>query len=157
MWRFFFSLFLDQIFPQSCLLCKKGKHDLCRACAMQIHPDPKWEEIQGVLLWSGMEYHCSIHAQLIRAFKYKGKEYLVEQILKKISIPELKEVDAIIPVPLHKRKLSERGYNQSQRIAQCIQKNLKIHIKIGQILFYENEQHLQLCCWELKWLLGVFG
>ncbi len=38
------------------------------------------------------------------------------------------EVDVIIPVPLHKSRLSKRGYNQSERIAMGISEILNIPI-----------------------------
>ena len=38
----------------------------------------------------------------------------------------LQGIDTIIPVPLHKRKEISRGYNQSEKIAEGLQKALKI-------------------------------
>jgi ComF family protein len=47
--------------------------------------------------------------ELIHNLKYKGQEWYVADL---IDSEILKTVDEIIPVPLHKRKLRERGYNQ---------------------------------------------
>ncbi|MBX7242076.1 MAG: ComF family protein [Bacteroidia bacterium] len=38
----------------------------------------------------------------------------------------IRDIDTIIPVPLHKRKMISRGYNQSEKIAEGLQSVLKI-------------------------------
>jgi ComF family protein len=38
----------------------------------------------------------------------------------------IKTVDEIIPVPLHKKRLNERGYNQVESFAKTLSVNLKI-------------------------------
>ena len=60
--------------------------------------------------------------------KYKGEKELGEH-LGKIFGADLKrswfdEIDAIIPVPLHSKRLKERGYNQSEWIAQGIARSM---------------------------------
>ena len=61
--------------------------------------------------------------QLIHHLKYKNQEQIgvflgdwYGQILKKDSA--LGVIDAVIPVPLHKRKLNKRGYNQVAKFAE---------------------------------------
>lgn len=44
------------------------------------------------------------------------------------------EVDVIIPVPLHKSRLSKRGYNQSERIARGISEILNIPLDTKSII-----------------------
>ncbi|MDG1476370.1 MAG: phosphoribosyltransferase family protein [Vicingaceae bacterium] len=39
-----------------------------------------------------------------------------------------KEIDFIIPVPLHKNKLKKRGYNQSEWIAKGLSKSMKVPV-----------------------------
>jgi ComF family protein len=59
---------------------------------------------------------------LMHHFKYKGMQQIGD-LLGNIAGSQLKEnpifntVDLIIPVPLHKKRLKERGYNQSTRFA----------------------------------------
>jgi ComF family protein len=70
-----------------------------------------------------------ITQQLIHNLKYKGYEE-IGVLLGKWLGEELKEIDAyqaidmVIPVPLHKKKLRKRGYNQVAKFGQEIAKQL---------------------------------
>ena len=72
------------------------------------------------------EYKDEIRDRIIE-YKFKDKSYLyrffVEIILKdKIAVDYIQKFDYIIPVPLHKKKLKKRGYNQTELIAKAIGK-----------------------------------
>lgn len=63
--------------------------------------------------------------KLVQAIKFKDRPYLgiwvgsqMGQAIAKKSW--VKEIDLIIPVPLHPNRRSERGYNQSEKIAEGI-------------------------------------
>ena len=69
--------------------------------------------------------------QLIHNLKYRGHQEIGTEIgnwfaedLKEIEI--LKTVDEIIPVPLHKKRYKERGYNQVTTFGEAVSKNLNI-------------------------------
>ncbi len=74
--------------------------------------------------------------QLIHNLKYKGHKevgnflgsWLGEELS---SIAEYKDIDIVIPVPLHKRKLKKRKYNQVSIFAKEIAKSLNAE-------YYEN-------------------
>ncbi|MFH4966824.1 ComF family protein [Gaetbulibacter sp. M240] len=63
--------------------------------------------------------------QLIHELKYKGHQYIGEVLgdwlggeLK--NLPEWQTIDVVIPVPMHKKKLRKRGYNQVTKFGQRI-------------------------------------
>lgn len=63
--------------------------------------------------------------QLIHSLKYKGQEpigvFLGDWLGSELaSIDAYKDIDLIIPVPLHRKKLKKRGYNQVAKFAQQI-------------------------------------
>ena len=69
---------------------------------------------------------------LIHQLKYQKKEsiggWLGEWLGEKIkNVPHFQEIDVVIPVPLHKKKLKMRGYNQvalfGQKLAQILKAN----------------------------------
>ncbi len=71
----------------------------------------------------------SLVQQLIHGLKYKGYEHISPFLgdwlggeLKTIKAYE--DIDVVIPVPLHKKKLKKRGYNQvagfGKQIAECL-------------------------------------
>ena len=71
--------------------------------------------------------------QILHYLKYKGfsklglffGEYISTELIK--AYPDIKEkYDFISPVPLHKNKVRERGYNQSEFIAKGLNKNIRI-------------------------------
>ncbi len=72
--------------------------------------------------------------ELIHNLKYKGQEEIgtvlgewYAEDLKNLTI--IQSVDEIIPVPLHRRKLRERGYNQVTNFGLALSKNLNIPYK----------------------------
>ena len=69
--------------------------------------------------------------ELIHNLKYKGQEQIGTVLgdwyaddLKKVAL--LQSIDEIIPVPLHKRKLRERGYNQVTNFGKTLSSGLNI-------------------------------
>jgi ComF family protein len=53
---------------------------------------------------------------LVRAFKYHHRLSLARFFAEAVSI--LPEADVVVPMPLHPRRLSERGFNQALEIAR---------------------------------------
>ncbi len=74
-------------------------------------------------------YHNPID-RLITDFKYNDKLYLTDifanAILEKVKHRVLP--DLLIPIPLHHRRLKQRGYNQSLELAKSLSKKLDIPI-----------------------------
>ncbi|GAB6281687.1 MAG: ComF family protein [Ignavibacterium sp.] len=68
----------------------------------------------------------------IHSFKYSGKYYnaifLGEKLGEKIIQEKNWNIDYLIPIPLHKLKQIERGYNQSYYISKGLKKILKVSI-----------------------------
>ena len=63
--------------------------------------------------------------QVLHSIKYQNQKklaiYIAEQLAIKLGDEFFQEIDSIIPVPLHPKKLKLRGFNQSNVIAQGIQ------------------------------------
>ena len=74
-------------------------------------------------------YKGSVVQQLIHHLKYKNNEkigaWLGEWLGEKIRlVQEFQQIDAVIPVPLHKEKLNMRGYNQVALFGKKIAESL---------------------------------
>ena len=127
---------LNLIYPQTCGICGKiNKKSVCNKCKLQVK---KLEEMQ--IINEGEEIENKNFNELIYLFKYEGlirklildykfneKSYLyltfVNFLTKNEKIFEnIKKYDKIIPVPISKKRLNERGYNQSLLIAKEIAK-----------------------------------
>lgn len=125
---------LNLLFPKSCSGCNKtlleSEHLVCTYCRhdmpfTQHHLDDNNETAKKFRGRLPLEHASSvvyfhkegIVQELIHNMKYRGKEEIgtligewYAQDIK--NIEALKNVTEIVPVPLHKKRLRERGYNQ---------------------------------------------
>jgi len=86
-------------------------------------------ECFGQKLWVGDTHATGLHVGVLRdaihLLKYRRKRLiaaplaglLLEHVLRNIDFGSY---DALVPVPLHRRRLKERGYNQSELIAEQV-------------------------------------
>lgn len=119
-----------------CILCRlykdagkmktiNGEIGICKACyeKLKTTKDMSFDGGEGVkAVFSPYEYKGKL-ADCVKAYKFSGQSLfgglfgkLIYEELKAIS--HLWEYDAVIPVPLHEKRLQERGYNQSEIIAR---------------------------------------
>jgi ComF family protein len=91
-----------------------------------------------------MKPHLGIHSvsvyegalrSAIHRFKFKKRKRLAEPLgillvkyLSSSPSVEMKEMDVIVPVPLHRKRLRERGFNQSELLARVIGRYYEIPI-----------------------------
>lgn len=114
-----FSFFLDLIFPRECLGCRKENTWLCQDCLDSIPLSKKQEKN----IITNASYDNKLLRVAIHALKYSYIEQLAQplgQLLLegfKKSIKGTSSFDLIIPIPLHKKRFKERGFNQSKLIA----------------------------------------
>ena len=72
-----------------------------------------------------------ISKKLILDYKYKNKIYLcryIVNLMKEKFILENIKADYILYVPLHKKRLKKRGFNQSERIASRLSEVVDIPV-----------------------------
>lgn len=103
---------LNFLFPPVCINCNKEGEFLCSNCFNKI------------IITNPRPYiPCSFHRnpilrKAIHKFKYSFYKDLAKPLSKLLSPPP----DAIIvPIPLHKKRLSFRGFNQSDELAKHLQ------------------------------------
>ncbi len=120
----FLEKLLNIIFPIQCGICGKIGNSICDKC----YNDLKKYEIKKQYedLFFAYKYEGVIRNLIIK-YKFHDKSYLYktfsEILLKNKNLCKfLKCYDIIIPVPLHKKRLQERGYNQADLIAKEIAK-----------------------------------
>jgi len=151
--------FFALLFPEFCVSCKSTLYSnekvLCSTC---IHGLPKVSasspSIEARL--AGRVKFQNVYAflkytkggmvqQLLFSIKYKGKKE-VAGVLGKWFAYELLELhetfDVLIPVPLHKKKLKQRGYNQSELLADAMAQVLGLPVETGALYRKENKGSL---------------
>lgn len=126
------SLFFLIIFPKRCLSCGAFDSYFCFACQEKMKFLLSSESKKNLLIYSIFSYKEQGMAALIHSFKYAGLEEVFIELenflLKKKKYLEEKIKFNIsgdvyyFPVVLHKKRLRERGYNQSGKLAMIFQK-----------------------------------
>jgi len=79
-------------------------------------------------MFSVMEYDGPV-ASLIFRLKYKQETHLARHLGKMMAAFLLREsltVDLVVPVPLHRRRMQMRGYNQAQLLAKYIAETIHL-------------------------------
>lgn len=134
-WNDLLSLF----FPDTCVNCKtplvSGEEKICITCLNRL-PYTRFNVYQNPtdLIFGGRREIYSANAflyygkggitqKLIFSLKYHNNKRLgfilgrmaAQQLLRN---PAYEKPDVLLPVPLHKKRLRERGYNQSEWIAK---------------------------------------
>lgn len=131
--------FFNLIFPKLCSACQetllKQEAIICTKCILTLpktnyhldNENPVFKVFWGrtEIEMAAAYYHFSKGSRvqrLLHQLKYKGGQEVGDIIgfnygceLKESQF--FKEIDFIIPVPLHKNKLKKRGYNQSESFA----------------------------------------
>lgn len=125
---------LGFLFPDRCVGCKRGGSLLCPACRKSFRPYPSTDDL-AVQRQLPIDESCvlflfeGIVRDAIHRLKYERIRRmagplggLLVEHLRTHPLP----ADAIIPVPLHPRRLAERGFNQSELLAQPVAQAYKL-------------------------------
>jgi ComF family protein len=115
----FFEALLEIASPPRCMACDEpSRTALCASCSIAL-PDARPRLVAGVPLVAAARYAPPIDG-VIHRFKYSGRPDLARG-LASLFPPELDLEDALlVPVPLHPRRLAERGYNQAALLAAAL-------------------------------------
>ena len=140
------SALINLFFPKTCYACDAilidNETDICVRCRHELpstnyhfeRPETMKKIFYGRVHLEAATalfyFHKSGRVQhLLHHLKYKGKEeigrvfgnWLGAEILES---PYFESIDIVIPVPIHSKKLKQRGYNQVALFAQQIAKIL---------------------------------
>ena len=150
------NTFLNILFPESCPICLKPSSEnhtapICAGCWQSIQPydGPKCQKcgrplnsdvstLCGACLEDNPAFDSASSFGLydgalrkaINLMKYHNRKRLskpLSDVLLRIIIPP---VNAVLPVPLHKKRLREREFNQSALIAKHLAKNFRIPLHL---------------------------
>lgn len=134
---------LNFIYPPICGICfKENEKYICNDCLEMLkfiskNKKEKYKSKYVEELLYIFDYEGTIR-QKILDYKFKDKSFLHSTFSKLIlnneeNIKFIKSYDILIPVPIHKKRMKERGYNQSELIAKDIVseiKNIKFEKKV---------------------------
>jgi len=143
-----FKGLLNLFFPKSCAGCHSfllsDEIVICTSCRHEIpltnhHKTINNETFQKFYGKLPVEFASSLFyfhkkgivQEMIHKLKYKGHDEIGETIgnwyAEDLKLLEhFATIDLIIPVPLHKKKFRERGYNQVTKFGEALSKGLEI-------------------------------
>lgn len=131
---------LDLLFPQRCVSCGREGAYICRSCRQSLllitppvcprcgRPQPSGTLCSGCVNWQaeidGIRspfIFDGVMRQAIHELKYRNLRALAAPLAKLLHdylIANPVPGEVLVPVPLHRKRLGERGYNQSSLLAR---------------------------------------
>lgn len=139
------NFLLDLFFPKYCLGCKKEGEYLCQDCKeileiLKIHRKYKTKYLSD--LYFPLTYKNLLAKKLILSFKYRPFLKDLAKTLASLIFDHLKLIEEenefsdfiLIPLPLEKKRLRWRGFNQTEEVGKNLADFLKIPI-LTNVLF----------------------
>lgn len=142
----FFNVILDFIYPPFCYLCdnklETKEEFFCKICwnkqkkikDIYLHAE-KMPYIPGPVKWISGSFACfeysEITQEFIHFFKYKKFNELSNTFAAELAdvlenaVTNI-QFDLLASVPLHKKRLKERGFNQAELIAKSLSEKINI-------------------------------
>lgn len=158
-WKTISSHFSDLLYlayPDICLICGtsliNGEPIICYDCLYKLPltafqsfaENPAAERFLGKIKfnYATAAFHYqkgSVMQLLLEALKYKGERKVGDFLgsysgQKLIAKGFFDNIDLIVPVPLHQKKLKSRGFNQSEVIARGLSKTCNIEVDCKSLL-----------------------
>lgn len=158
------------VFPPACALCgdvlSPDEHYVCKTCRPMIsYPTEPTCLLCGCPVSESEHAYCGDCSKMkrsfrkgfpamlyqypldesIAAFKYHNKryhaEFYVDELIKRHGRAILSlSIDAIVPVPIHKKKYEKRGYNQAELLANELGRRCSIPVDTELIYRIENTE-----------------
>src|SRR6266581_6208413 len=97
--------------PESCPCCALPS-PAAAVCGSCLNRPPLFDAT--LALWR-YEFPCD---GLVQALKYRAQLALAGFFARSLASRSLPEVDVVLPMPLHAKRLAERGFNQALEIAR---------------------------------------
>jgi len=129
---------MELVYPELCMFCGEAldgnraeKHYLtCCQCLNELPLiNHKENGCYCLLSYEGQT------EEIIKRFKYNNQKRWARSagviMAKYADFPEWKEIDAALPVPLHSKRLRQRGYNQAEVICRAMAAEQDIPVLTG--------------------------
>lgn len=115
---------LDLVFPRQCLGCGKLGKFICEKCQKTIRfYDPSVFQALPELDDSFvLAHYTGVIRQAVKEIKYRGSFAICQELaaLVRKNFRGKFSFDYLVPVPLAKNRLDQRGFNQAEKLAKSL-------------------------------------
>jgi ComF family protein len=167
----FKNLFLELFFPRFCFGCQKEGSYLCQDCQALLeisgyHQTFKTKYLHD--LYFALDYKSQLLKNLVQKYKYEPFVKDLAQTLTELITAHFQLLDSkplffnknsnfvLIPVPLEKKKLRWRGFNQAEEIARELSRFLELPL-INDVLIKKKTNLAQTNLSEKERIKNVSG
>lgn len=106
------------LLPEYCVVCGQEGERLCCDCSSDLIFEPSDILLSEILCWVPAYYRWSVVNSLIYDFKFRGGVGLSKLLARWfLRLPLSFDNATVVPVPIHKKRLKERGYHQTLLLA----------------------------------------
>ena len=136
---------LDLVLPPACAGCGGSGALFCPSCRQQLRTPSDARDLfaapdAGVVVGDNLEVALAVFAyegpmrRLLAALKYTGA-YRMAPILADLALPTLDRLldlsgpAALVPIPVHRQRLAERGYNQAALLAAVLARARRLSVR----------------------------
>jgi ComF family protein len=123
------ATFFDLLLPRACIACGAPPEDaepLCAACREALGPPPAPLRLADLRV-RALFPHAGPARALAHALKYHGRRDVARFLARRMTgggllfaEPTPDPAPLLVPIPLHPRRETARGYNQSMLLARAI-------------------------------------
>jgi ComF family protein len=147
------AVLADALLPPLCVHCAEpisaARPGVCRWCRATLRPLPagclrcslprpgspascdRCREWPAGLTAVAATRYAGAAESIAHALKYRGWSHLADLCAASMALalgPRACELDVLVPVPLHRARLRERGFNQSELIADALSRRLGVPV-----------------------------
>ncbi len=148
--RSLLDAFLALLFPDRCGGCACFGDLLCPRCRAAFQPYPHGaDRVPAGLsdLWIAFVFSGPLR-DVVHQFKYRSVRRLAQPLGALMADSLARHpllADAVLPVPLHRDRYAERGFNQAEELAREVARSLRLPLIAGgltRVRATEQQAHL---------------
>jgi ComF family protein len=124
-----FRKLISLVFPQVCVVCDQYANYFCQDCQDQIdflYFTPQLDQSNNIDSLQILGFYTPPLSTVIKALKYQSL-YPIGAVLGDLLYQHLQlptNIDCVTTVPIHPKRLRQRGYNQAKLIAKQLARRL---------------------------------
>lgn len=169
MFKGFWQGLLEVLLPRVCCSCGQrlatGEELVCARCqlTLPLETNHDWDYNRRKTAWGDHPALCHVGAltrfertnsaaALVRSLKFHRRHELGAW-MGRVAVVNLRDtglfegVEVLIPIPLTRRRLHTRGFNQAEKIADGLAENLHVPVRtdvLRRLRYQESQTHFML-------------